>query len=722
MKPKKDFGVGLNLGPTKLGRHPSGPPRHGEFGQAERAFTLGSTFISGVLAITASQFLGAPLKFIDSAFYDAYMAYTKESFAVLITSLTQWWAPTKVRVSGDESMKGQLIKLSDGSLRCNFSDRTVIMANHQLYTDWLYLWWIAYTNKMHGRIYIILKESLKKIPILGWGCQFYNFIFLSRKWEEDQPRFRESLSHLKQPSDPMWLIIFPEGTNLSAGTREKSTAWAKKNNLQDMKHQLLPRSTGLRFCLKELRESTDWLYDCTIAYEGVPAGAYGQDVFTLRSSFFEGRPPKSVNMHWRRFRIADIPLDGPKAFDAWLRNRWREKDYMLAYFAKHTRFPATSYWKDQLAQGADSKSESSIRSVARPAVSIETEIKSGRPEEFIRIFAPITALAMALFLAYGASPSDLPFTNGMSYFTQALGPLMGQVSLPTNAADLEKMLEHGVPGMSTPLSPPEVQMKGNTEEDKKKKLKYLKLFKDSLPKEVGLEAEQRRRVGKFVRELPDTKAARAAAMSGVRTGLQRNQSRTGTAAKDPSRPATSQRVPASSTALGSVARTAPSRTPGKSAAPTPGRTHIPETSVPVPFPPTKQTSANPDSPQYAIINGIRVQIQPSAKPTTPTIPESYLQTKGGVRIKTSGGQGKASIAQGSNMKTGYIETKGGVKIKQAAVEQGHSDVVKPNTVSTKVVPSVAVKAPSSGKSKVTVKPEGPPKIARGPKKLGSGMV
>lgn len=84
------------------------------------------------------------------------------------------------------------------------------------------------------------------------------------------PTFRHALSHLKKATDPMWLLIFPEGTNLSATTREKSKSWANKNGLQDMKHQLLPRSTGLRFCLQELSGTTEWLYDCTIAYEGVP--------------------------------------------------------------------------------------------------------------------------------------------------------------------------------------------------------------------------------------------------------------------------------------------------------------------------------------------------------------------------------------------------------------------------------------------------------------------
>jgi 1-acyl-sn-glycerol-3-phosphate acyltransferase len=150
----------------------------------------------------------------------------------------------------------------------------------QIYTDWIYLWWIAYTSKMHGHIYIILKESIKYIPIMGTGMMFYGFIFLSRKWAKDKERFQYRLRKLNsshsgplsgsQGLDPMWLLIFPEGTNLSANGRESSRKWAEKNNIADLKHAMLPRSTGLLYCLSELRSTTEWMYDCTVAYEGVP--------------------------------------------------------------------------------------------------------------------------------------------------------------------------------------------------------------------------------------------------------------------------------------------------------------------------------------------------------------------------------------------------------------------------------------------------------------------
>jgi hypothetical protein len=49
-KKKDDLGAGLRISKTHDEEHPAGPPRFGELTQAERAFTLASTFLSGVLA------------------------------------------------------------------------------------------------------------------------------------------------------------------------------------------------------------------------------------------------------------------------------------------------------------------------------------------------------------------------------------------------------------------------------------------------------------------------------------------------------------------------------------------------------------------------------------------------------------------------------------------------------------------------------------------------
>ncbi len=260
--------------------HPAGQVKHGGFVQILRMLLFADWSIYCIVCIHVTQIIGSPLYFFNKDYYYAYMALTKQSFGLLITTLTQRFSPTLIHVSGDASMRGQLKQTSDGRLETTFPERLIMIANHQLYTDWLYLWWTAYTAGMHGHIYIILKEALKYVPVMGPGMMFYGFIFMARKWQTDMPRLRHRLETLKgrhsgplsgsQTLDPMWLLIFPEGTNLSANTRKGSKAWAAKQAIPDMQHQLLPRSTGLYFCLQQLRGSVDWLYDCTVAYEGVP--------------------------------------------------------------------------------------------------------------------------------------------------------------------------------------------------------------------------------------------------------------------------------------------------------------------------------------------------------------------------------------------------------------------------------------------------------------------
>lgn len=254
--------------------------KHGLTMQIIRSLLLASWFNCCCVVIFTTQLLGSPLYFINRTYYDKYMAFTKQSFGLLITTLTQMGCPTFIRASGDKSVKGQLHLTENGDLRTDFSERLVLIANHQVYTDWIYLWWVAYSNRMHGRVYIILKESLKNIPIIGQGMMFYGFIFMARKWMSDKPRLQHRLEKLKTQHtgsksstskfDPMWLMIFPEGTNLSTNTKRRSDEYGSKQGFPPLKHAILPRSTGLFFCLQQLKGTVDWVYDCTVAYSGPP--------------------------------------------------------------------------------------------------------------------------------------------------------------------------------------------------------------------------------------------------------------------------------------------------------------------------------------------------------------------------------------------------------------------------------------------------------------------
>jgi len=277
-EPVPDVGAGTKGQPVEP--HPAGRIRHGGAIQFLRMLAFATWFWLVVFVTATTQYLGLPLYYLNHDYYYAYIAMTKQSFGLLIITLSQWFSPTVIRLSGDKSVRGQLLETNDGRLQTDFPERIVLMANHQLYTDWVYLWWIAYTSKMHGHVYIILKESLKYIPVIGPAIIFYGFILMARNWARDKPRLQRRLQQLCtrhsgplsgfQSLDPMWLMIFPEGTNLSANTRNQSKKWAEKQGIRDLQHQLLPRSTGLQYCLQELQSTVGWVYDCTIAYEGIP--------------------------------------------------------------------------------------------------------------------------------------------------------------------------------------------------------------------------------------------------------------------------------------------------------------------------------------------------------------------------------------------------------------------------------------------------------------------
>ncbi|MCJ1381369.1 hypothetical protein MMC17_004479 [Xylographa soralifera] len=247
---------------------------------------------------------------------------------------------------------------------------------------------------MHGRIYIILKESLKSIPVIGWGIQLSQFIFMKRNWEKDKPHLAAHLQKLNNPADPMWLLIFPEGTNLAPDTRQRSALWAETQGITDMHHLLLPRSTGLQFCLQQLHRTVPYIYDCTIAYEGVKHGQYAQDIFTIQQAYLKGQPPKSVNMYWRRFAVSTIPFNDAKAFEHWLRSRWHEKDMLINGYLRTGRFPADD--------GIDKLPDGTIR---RGAGYIETEVKAFKWYEFLQIFAPIGLFALILYTFYDSLPN-----------------------------------------------------------------------------------------------------------------------------------------------------------------------------------------------------------------------------------------------------------------------------------------------------------------------------
>ena len=255
-----------------------------------------------------------------------------------------------------------------------FQPNSVLISNHQIYTDWLYLWFLTYTSKFGNSVFIILKD-LSKIPVLGYGMKNYNFLFLSRKWEKDKIVLTNQLLEIdanargmgpangvqligsssttnteftKWPQGsnvnkiwPYELILFPEGTVPSDRTTKKSAEFIASRGLPPLKHVLLPRIRGLFLALKKLKSSVEIVYDITTAYSGLTEDQYGEIEYSLKRFYLKGYGPPKINYYIKGWKLKDIPLGEDvddidnileqdlKKFEDWLLKIWYEKDKLM---------------------------------------------------------------------------------------------------------------------------------------------------------------------------------------------------------------------------------------------------------------------------------------------------------------------------------------------------------------------------------------------------------
>ncbi|WFD06624.1 hypothetical protein MVES1_001978 [Malassezia vespertilionis] len=234
-------------------------------------------------------------------------------------------------------------------------DEAIWISNHQIYTDWAYMWFIAARAQSAAAMHIVLKKSLRKIPGIGFSMEMFNFIFLSRNWEHDKEVMERTMADISSNKDGKTiLLLYPEGTNRSRTQQERSNAFADKAGLPRLDHVLLPRVTGLYCCTKVFAERFNKVYlvDYTVAYEGVAQDEYAPEKYTIRGQLLKGLSPPRVHIHCDIVPLSqnlptltsartdmpplqhDLPNSpdddaGKKAFGEWLYARWAKKSRLL---------------------------------------------------------------------------------------------------------------------------------------------------------------------------------------------------------------------------------------------------------------------------------------------------------------------------------------------------------------------------------------------------------
>nr|XP_031540783.1 lysocardiolipin acyltransferase 1 isoform X3 [Vicugna pacos] len=164
----------------------------------------------------------------------------------------------------------------------------------------------------------------------GWAMQAAAYIFIHRKWKDDRSHFEDMIDYFCDIHEPLQLLIFPEGTDLTESTMARSNDFAEKNGLQKYEYVLHPRTTGFTFVVDRLREgkNLDAVHDITVAYP--------HNIPQTESHLLHGDFPKEIHFHVHRYPIDTLPTS-KEDLELWCHRRWEEKEERLRSFYQGER-------------------------------------------------------------------------------------------------------------------------------------------------------------------------------------------------------------------------------------------------------------------------------------------------------------------------------------------------------------------------------------------------
>ncbi|XP_019382577.1 PREDICTED: lysocardiolipin acyltransferase 1 [Gavialis gangeticus] len=275
------------------------------------ALFLGSFFGS---IFMLSPFL--PLMFVSPAWYRWIVDRIVATWLTLPVALLEMVFGAKVVITGDGFIPGE---------------RSVIIMNHRTRMDWMFLWNCLLRYSYLRLEKICLKSSLKSVPGFGWAMQVAAFIFIQRKWEDDKNHFEKMLDYFCDIREPLQLLIFPEGTDLTANTKARSHEFAEKNGLRKYEYVLHPRTTGFTFVVERLREGNnlDAIHDITVAYP--------QNIPQTEKHILNGNFPREIHFHVRRYPVHTVPTSREE-LQVWCQKRWEEKEERLRQFYEGEKY------------------------------------------------------------------------------------------------------------------------------------------------------------------------------------------------------------------------------------------------------------------------------------------------------------------------------------------------------------------------------------------------
>jgi len=228
-----------------------------------------------------------------------------------------------------EVLNGVRFFFSGTELGRSTDTSAIIICNHLTESDMPFFWHIPYRLGVVGDVKFVAKAAVRKAPILGWGINVAEYLFLRRDWARDQQHIATFLGSFA-PNDRMLWVLFPEGTDMEPHKVPVSQKYQREHGLPVTTHVLHPKHRGLHAMLQRLRRTHPHtvLYDYTMTYVPTVKGP---------KTVLFGLGPKECHIHVRRVPLDKIP-EAEQAMKDWTIETFVEKDRQLQHFSEHGKF------------------------------------------------------------------------------------------------------------------------------------------------------------------------------------------------------------------------------------------------------------------------------------------------------------------------------------------------------------------------------------------------
>lgn len=273
-----------------------------------------SYFTSGLVLNFIQAILYFGLRPFNKRLYRQINYYLSYSFYTQLVFMSEWWSRTKVSIYIKKDEYDKFYGKEHGYL----------LMNHKYEVDWLMGWQFCDGIGVLGNCKAYAKKSIQYLPPIGWMWKFSEFVFLERSFDKDKEIIKHQISEICDYPDPVWLLLFPEGTRFTKTKHEASLKFAKEKNLPLLKHHLTPRTKGFTTSLQYFRGKIPAIYNIQVAFETE------SKIPPTLTSLLYGKPIHA-HLYIERIPVEKVPEDEAEAAK-WLHDLFVTKDKMQESF------------------------------------------------------------------------------------------------------------------------------------------------------------------------------------------------------------------------------------------------------------------------------------------------------------------------------------------------------------------------------------------------------